>query len=101
MFHQTAHGQPSPWVPDFNSVGIAPSATAELLRDLDGLEPLSGKAPPDGVDWAPFEALGVTHITVHHLRLGGERAEIAVASLAAQGWTPIYSATDVSVYARP
>ena len=100
MYHQTAHGQPSPWVPDFNSVGVAPSSTAEVLSTLDGLDRLTGVAPPETIDWSRIEALGITHVAVHHLRLGRQRNEIAVSSLINQGWSTAYEATEVSVFIK-
>jgi len=100
MYHQTSHGQASPWVPDFNSVGVSPSSTAEILGTLNGLDKLTGTAPPERMDWGPIEALGITHISVHHLRLGRERNAIAVSSLREQGWTTAYEADDVSVFTK-
>ena len=40
MYEQTAHGQATPWVPDFNSVGVAPSKRAALLNRIAQLDPL-------------------------------------------------------------
>lgn len=100
LYNQTDHGQPSPWVPDFNAVGVRPSSHAALLDTLAGLDRLTGQTPPTHIDWSAFESIGVTHITVHHLRLPHTRAELAVKTLLTQGWTQTYKSREVSVFSK-
>ena len=100
MYHQTSHGQPSPWVPDFNSVGVTQTSTAAHLATLNGLDQLSGEAPPTSIDWSVFEQMGVACVVIHHLRLGSDRDEVAVSTLTAQGWTAVHTGRDVSVFSK-
>ena len=100
MYHQTAHRQPSPWVPDFNSVGVDGSVNEAHLETLSGLDRLTGVSPPAEIDWSAFATMGITHVAVHHLRLGKVRDDIAVSTLAAQGWKPAYRSRETSVYVR-
>jgi len=40
LFDQTVHHQPSPWAPDFNSVGVTASQqTIQAFRSFDHLDP--------------------------------------------------------------
>jgi hypothetical protein len=44
LYFQTAHGQPSPWVPDFNSVGVGAVEPA-WLSDLRSWDPEERRTP--------------------------------------------------------
>jgi hypothetical protein len=98
MYHQTMHGQPSPWVPDFNSVGVKPSAHAELMAPFIALDKLSGADMPDRLPFAQIASTGVSVVVLHHRELGRERTRFARAALEAQGWAPANTERDVSVY---
>ena len=86
--------------PDFNSVGVNSSANEAHLETLSGLDRLTGVSPPAEIDWSAFATMGITHVAVHHLRLGKVRDDIAVSTLTAQGWKPTYRSRDTSVYVR-
>ena len=50
LFAQTCHGRPSPWVPDFNSVGVAREATLlEPFLAYDRVARGRGGAMPEGL----------------------------------------------------
>ncbi|MCB9758984.1 MAG: hypothetical protein H6739_04020 [Alphaproteobacteria bacterium] len=69
LYGQTAHGRPSPWVPDFNSVGVVPSPTLDSARALD---PLEGLPAPEHLALPPE----VRQVVVHRRELR-DRAQLA------------------------
>jgi len=89
MYEQTRHGQPSPWVPDFNSVGVRTTATAGHLAKIGKLDTLvSPRSMPD-VPVEAITALGVDHVQVHRVGLGEDRVRRVVRALSRQGWTVV------------
>ncbi len=40
IYYQTAHKQPSPWVPDFNSVGVQDTEHSVTLKTIAAMDPL-------------------------------------------------------------
>ena len=98
LYHQTQHGQPSPWVPDFNSVGVGSSDGAQLLRALDGLDPLTGAPVSAEPPWQALAERGVYQVVIHPLLIGERRSAAAAQSLEAQGWTRTFSGPDAVIY---
>lgn len=86
MYEQTIHGQPTPWVPDFNSVGVTPSHRAQALEAIGRLDPLVSKTSPTTVPTEAIESLGVDLVQIHVSRLGQERAAAVQRALQQQGW---------------
>ena len=101
MFEQTAHGQPSPWVPDFNSVGVTASAHSAALAEVAALDPLVN---PDGPILIPVQALedlAVPLVQIHHSRLGRQRARLLRQGLQAAGWTEVARDRQRSLFRQP
>jgi hypothetical protein len=89
MYEQTVHGQPSAWVPDFNSVGVSPSRHADALERISAMDPLR---TPRGTIEIPVDditGLQVELVQVHHGPMGRRRAEKVVHALRAAGWTRV------------
>jgi len=94
LYFQTGHGQPSPWVPDFNSVGVsAASPLVEPFRGWDRVEVAgNGLAPADRLPPSTVADLGragVTHVVLHRAELGDRASRLLGAALIAQGADPI------------
>ena len=90
LFAQTRHGQPTPWVPDFNSVGTGRGdpeweAVAAVLQNFDRVADGDGEAtvPADLVQ--RLSRLGVRWIVVHHSAPGLVGAARLKAGFLAQG----------------
>lgn len=85
LYYQTAHRQPSPWVPDFNSVGVVTrDAGLDALRIFD---PVESRASPELADGAvaDLSALGVVWLMVQRAELGPSRARRLLEGLQTQG----------------
>lgn len=86
LWYQVAHGQPSPWVPPFNAVGVA-RRDQPVLDLLAAYDPLAGDPPgplPDGV--VPDLAdLGLRTVVLHRRDLGAEHTRALLDGLQAQG----------------
>jgi len=89
MYEQTVHGQPSPWVPDFNSVGVAHTDQATALADIASLDPLVTADEPESVPLAAIESLGISMIQVHRRKLGKHRAAKILKELRGAGWSEV------------
>lgn len=92
LFGQTAHGQPIPWAPDFNSVGV--DAAQPLVAPFLGWDPLEvrhhGRAPEPPLQEGlagRLAAAGVAHVVVHERELGEARALRLRDALIRQGAT--------------
>lgn len=86
LYFQAAHGQPSPWVPGFNAVGVTQSD--RWLSPLAAWDPLVSDDPPDTVPAELIEGLaaaGLTQVMVQHEALGRARAAELVSALVAAG----------------
>jgi len=87
LYFQTHHGQPSPWVPDFNGVGVAQDSA--WLAPFTGWDPLVRPgAPPLDLPAGALGELrsrGVGQIMVEKEPLGGDRYRDAVTALIASG----------------
>lgn len=88
MHHQTAHGQPSAWTPDFNGVGTEPSPHAESLQAFTRFDPLSSGTPTHTPP-SPRE-LGVETVVVHGRELGAKATQSAIDFLEEDGWTAVH-----------
>ena len=96
LFGQTLNGTRSPWIPDFNSIGIVSTEhpDLEIVRQLDPL--VSGETPTSlpTLSW-------VDGIIIHPSQLG-DRTETIEALLNASGWRHIEGEFPDSVlYTRP
>ena len=92
LFFQTRHGQPSPWVPDFNAVGVSGGATAIApFRSWDPVEErINGLPSADGLPPGLIDRLGdagIRHVVVHRQELGGPRAGRLKEAMIRQGAT--------------
>jgi len=82
LYAQTLHGQPTPWVPDFNSVGTTSAVHPEHKAVLDAfaaydrvVQPEPTPLPADTIQ--RMQALGIGWIVVHH-RIYGLTQEIGL-----------------------
>lgn len=85
LYYQTATGQPSPWVPDFNSVGVLTTDGLDTWRSWDRLV---GERQPGSVEPAELDALrarGVGYLMVERGELGASRASALEAALLRAG----------------
>ena len=94
LYFQTGHGWPSPWVPDFNSVGVsAGNSLVEPLRAWDRVEVAgNGLTPAQALPPAIVAELaqaGVAHMVLHRGELGDRTTRLLGAALIAQGAAPI------------
>ncbi len=83
---QTLHGQPSPWAPDFNGVGV--TTTTTWLDPIAAWDPLvSAEAPTDlPADLVEtLHAHGLRYVMIQRADLGGTRTDTLRALLVAQG----------------
>lgn len=101
MYHQTQHAQPSLWVPDFNSVGVAPADTAELLSKFTELDRLSRAPLPATLPIAAIQRVGVEVVVLHRRDLGKKRTALAQRLLTANAWTLTFEDEHVIVYGSP
>ena len=93
LYFQTAHRQPSPWVPDFNSVGVeGDTALVDPFRSWDRLEIRhNGRTEPAGLPPGTLEALqdaGVRHVVLDRKELGEARTRRLEQALEARGAVP-------------
>ena len=61
LYAQTRHGMATPWVPDFNSIGVAARDDLDSVRALDplfGLPYPTHLAIPEEVDWVVLHSPG-------------------------------------------
>lgn len=68
LYHQTAHGQPSPWSPDFNSVGTEATEDS-VLQAIQGFDEVAAGEPGLQLPPGTVEALrarGVAWVVIHH-----------------------------------
>lgn len=78
LYYQTGHGQPSPWVPDFNGLGGAsPSGLLDPFRAYDRMESGDGweeRAGLDASDLSALRASGVELVMIQQQELGSRRS---------------------------
>ena len=101
MYYQTRHGQPSPWLPDFNSVGVDASPTKALLDQFVALDPLAEMPVPRSLPFSELASLGVTNVELHPSQLGARRTQAAVDFLNEAGWVPVYTDANAHIYRAP
>ncbi len=67
LYHQTRHGQPSPWAPDFNSVGVtaADDPALSALRAHDRVAGGDGSAPLPAGTVAALRDRGIVWVMIH------------------------------------
>lgn len=87
LYAQVQHGQPSPWVPDFNGVGVTTEPIPELAA-LAAWDPLVQAAAP--ADLAPGTVAGLRDrglrlLMLHEEELGARRSRALADALLAQG----------------
>lgn len=85
LYFQTGHGQPSPWVPDFNSVGVLARDELDAIRAWD---PLVSKTRPEGVPpelVATLSGMGVRYVVIQREPLGEARARALSGALVEAG----------------
>ncbi|MCB9744852.1 MAG: hypothetical protein H6741_03985 [Alphaproteobacteria bacterium] len=92
LYAQTAHGRASPWVPDFNGVGVRAQDGLDGARALD---PLLGQAPPEALDLPE----SVDLVVVHRDQLRG-RGELAHRLLTQEGWRLVRRVDSAWLYER-
>jgi hypothetical protein len=90
LYQQVFHGQPSPWAPDFNSVGTRAEDGLDRTRALD---PVLDQPLPERLD------LEVDSVVLHHRELRG-RLEEAQELLRAEGFAPTVEADGRSLWLR-
>ena len=85
LYSQTVHGMGSPWVPDFNSVGVLASDDLNAVHELEKQDGAL-QLPPD-IDW----------VVVHTSQINQGRAQRA---LEADGWRLAHEEDDLQAWAR-
>lgn len=85
LYYQTATGQPSPWVPDFNSVGVLASDGLDAWRAWDRLVAKRQPTAVQAEDLAALRARGVGQIMVERAELGSGRASALERALTEAG----------------
>lgn len=86
LYYQTAHGQPSPWTPDFNGMGqVSASPRLDAFRSFDRLENPDGDGALTGEDVAALRESGVSLVMVQRQELGSRRARALRQQLEAVG----------------
>jgi hypothetical protein len=98
MFYQTAHRQPSPWVPDFNSVGVRDTEHADVIATFTALDKLSGLPLPENLPLKGLAAMGVEYVVLHHRELGHSRRTLVESEMKAAGWTSLFDDSGASVW---
>jgi hypothetical protein len=93
LYAQTAHGRPSPWRPDFNSVGVA--AADDGLDGARALDPLARRPAPEVLSLPAT----VDAVVVHRGELRGN-ADDAARLLDAAGWVRIAEDGERWLYTR-
>lgn len=91
LYWQHAHGQPSPWVPDFNSVGVEVPAD-RVTAPLEAWDRIVSKAAPAALAPGAVAALadaGIGAVVLHRAELGDARLAALRDQLVAQGATLI------------
>jgi hypothetical protein len=90
LYGQTSHGQPSPWVSDFNAVGVAPTEASLTSPFLPWDRVLRPQPPPPPLAPGTVDALreaGVRHALLHRSELGSDRLSALRDQLVDQGAT--------------
>lgn len=85
LYYQSRTGQPSPWVPDFNSVGVTTTDGLDAWRAWDPLVARQAPAALEPGAVADLAADGVGYVMVHADQLGHARADALRAALLGQG----------------
>ncbi len=91
LYWQAAHGQPSPWVPDFNAVGVSARA-GEITAPFLAWDRLATRAPPAPLPPGTVDALaaaGIGAVVLHRRELGDDRLAALRDQLVAQGATAV------------
>lgn len=85
LYYQSAHGQPSPWTPDFNGVGVHPGDA--WLDPLRAFDPRSGRpaAPLPAGFVEELARRGVQELILEGGELGASRSRALLEALQAQG----------------
>jgi len=98
LYHQTAHKMSTPWIPDFNSVGIDAPQLSETLQAIQRLDPLvSGPAEVVELDiTTPLPGVGQVVIQKRHL--GVKRSTQLAKALRDAGWSRTFDDSTVSVF---
>lgn len=102
LWDQVVHQQPSPWVPDFNGVGVVPRRPA--LDAIAAWDPLVSDDPPDALDPATVDwlrSIGVAQVMVHRRELGSERSASLARALAAAGLIRVATEGDRQLWRLP
>lgn len=82
LYYQAAHGQPSPWRPDFNGLGqVEGSPHLDAFRSFDRLENPDEPSALRASDAAALRASGVELVMIQHKELGSVRARALRAQL--------------------
>lgn len=86
LYHQTGHGWPSPWVPDFNSVGVTARDTG--LDPFRAFDPAERRGAPPALEAGAVQGLvdlGVGWVMIERPELGAARARRLLDELRGQG----------------
>ena len=99
LYHQTAHGQTTPWVPDFNSVGVAKTETHPSIQSIRQLDPLVTRKPPKST--INLNGIPVGQVVIQHKRISTDRIEPLIRALKHQGWTREFEDSEAWVFTAP
>jgi hypothetical protein len=94
LYAQTRGGYQSPWIPDFNGVGVSQAEAAWLLP-VRSLDPLSPLRPPTAL-----EIPGTIDAIILHRGMLGDAEELTHSLLLADGWIRVLEDEERSLYQR-
>jgi hypothetical protein len=103
MYYQTAHGQPSPWVPDFNSVGVETTQNEDILRALTSMDPLLQNQRTDSTtvfDPQMLHHLDTKWVVLHKRELGSTRQKQIAETFKESSWIEVFSDSNQRVFRR-
>ena len=99
LYHQVAHGQPSPWVPDFNAVGVRAWTPTDAIAALQQMDPLV--SPRDQPLQPILRDIPADHVVIQKRHMGPQRTQTASVALRQSGWDLTFDDDTVSIYSRP
>lgn len=104
MYYQTAHGQPSPWIPDFNSVGVQASEHQATLQALTSMDPLlrnNSSDPSEVFDPQMLHDLDTKWVVLHKQALGSTRHQQIVEILKESSWIEAFNDSKQQIFQYP
>ncbi len=90
LYYQTVHRHPTPWVPDFNSVGVQKTANSAAMDSFVQLDPLADAPLPPGLAITWLIENGVHNVVLHQNEIGKKQATLLRQELFKTGWHMVF-----------